>query len=199
MRDPGAGFGYSNLTSQLLGIVLQRACKTDLLSFARKNLFGPMDAEIADWTVGPDGYTSSAGEALRAGARHGAARPALSSTAEVYMGEQIVPADWVKASLTSYTKDAWTTPKLGRFFRDIGYGYQWWSAKAGGHDRLRLGSWRAAHRALHDLDMVIVTTADPQIGIDPIREPGWEHELAIINLVGRFVTALPSGKAGGTN
>ena len=192
VRDPGAGFGYSNLTSQLLGIVLQRACKTDLLSYARKNLFGPMGAEIAKWTVGTDGYTWSAGEAF-VRARDMARFGQLYLDGGVYMGKQIVSADWVKASLTSYTKDAWTTPKLGRFFRNIGYGYQWWSAKAGKHAiDFAWGHGGQLIVLMKDRDMVIVTTADPQIGIDPIREPGWEHEVAIINLVGRFVASLPA-------
>ena len=191
MRDPGAGFGYSNLTSQLLGIVLQRACKTDLLSYARENLFGPIGAEIAKWTVGPDGYTWGPGEAFVT-ARDMAKFGQLYLDRGAWQGRQVVPADWVDASLTSYSKDAWTRPKLGRYFRDIGYGYQWWSARAGGHDfDFAWGHGGQLIVLLHDLDMVIVTVADPQIGLDPIREPGWEDEQAVFNLVGQFVAALP--------
>ena len=44
--DPGAGFNYSNLTSHLLGVILARACGTDLMSYAQANLFTPIDAVV---------------------------------------------------------------------------------------------------------------------------------------------------------
>jgi CubicO group peptidase (beta-lactamase class C family) len=44
-----------------------------------------------------------------------------------YDGNQITPVDWVHESLQTYSEDAWDY-RVGRNFRDIGYGYQWWSA-----------------------------------------------------------------------
>ena len=41
-------------------------------------------------------------------------------------GNQVVSADWVHDSLQTYSEDAWITKKVGRYFGDIGYGYQWW-------------------------------------------------------------------------
>jgi hypothetical protein len=43
---------------------------------------------------------------------------------------------------------------------------------------------------LDELDMIIVTTADPLYVL--LAEEGWEYESAIVNLVGNFINSLPS-------
>ncbi len=43
--DPGTDFQYSNLTSHLLGIIVARACETDLKSYAQEHLLTPLDSE----------------------------------------------------------------------------------------------------------------------------------------------------------
>ena len=47
--DPGTEFQYSNLTTHWLGVIVARACDTDLKSFGQEHLFDPLDAEIGDW------------------------------------------------------------------------------------------------------------------------------------------------------
>ena len=42
-----------------------------------------------------------------------------------------------------------------------------------------------------ELDMLIVTTADPLYGSDFAGEGGWKYEGAINNLVGKFIKSLP--------
>ena len=53
--DPGSGSAYSNLTSHLLGIIVARACDTDLKSFAQEHLFEPLGIEPDFWQVDWDG------------------------------------------------------------------------------------------------------------------------------------------------
>jgi CubicO group peptidase (beta-lactamase class C family) len=56
-RDPGTEFQYSGLTSHWLGVIVARACDTDLKSFAQEHLFSPLDAELGDdWIKNWDGY-----------------------------------------------------------------------------------------------------------------------------------------------
>lgn len=43
---------------------------------------------------------------------------------------------------------------------------------------------------LDELDMVIVTTADPLYVV--LAEEGWEYEGPTVNLVGNFINSLPS-------
>ncbi len=54
--DTGTEFGYSNLTSHLLGVIVARACDIDLKSFAQEHLFSPIDAEVGDWSQDADSY-----------------------------------------------------------------------------------------------------------------------------------------------
>jgi hypothetical protein len=44
---------------------------------------------------------------------------------------------------------------------------------------------------LDELDMVIVTAADPLHGPDLAGEGGWRFESAVIELVGKFIKSLP--------
>jgi hypothetical protein len=44
---------------------------------------------------------------------------------------------------------------------------------------------------LDDLDMIIVTAADPLYQLPGEEE--WRFEAAVLNLVGKFIKSLPSG------
>jgi CubicO group peptidase (beta-lactamase class C family) len=106
-----------------------------------------------------------------------------------YEGQQIIPVDWVRDSLQRYSENLYNN-RLGRYFRDIGYGYLWWSARAGKHNfNYAWGHGGNLIVLLHELDMVIVTTANPLHGV--WGEEAWEKEGAIIDLVGRFIASLP--------
>jgi CubicO group peptidase (beta-lactamase class C family) len=195
VSDPGTEFGYSNLTSHILAVIVARACDTDLMSFAQEHLFTPIGAEIVDWSADADGYRMGQGEiyvTARAMAKFGM----LYFNDGEYNGEQIIPAEWVSESLERYSEDivigGWLTSRYGSF-RDLGYGYQWWSARVGKHHF----DYAVGHGAnyiilLDDLDMIIVTTADPLKGPELAGEGGWKYEGAINNLVGDFIASLPS-------
>jgi CubicO group peptidase (beta-lactamase class C family) len=60
--DLGTDFNYSCLTSNILGIVVARACSRDLGSFAQKHLFSPIGAEVGDWERNRDGYYIGCGD-----------------------------------------------------------------------------------------------------------------------------------------
>ena len=83
----------------------------------------------------------------------------------------------------------WITSRYG-CFRDIGYGYEWWSASVGEHHfNYASGHGGQLIVLLRELDMVAVATADPQylqIGGD-----AWKQEKAAFDLVGEFINSLP--------
>jgi CubicO group peptidase (beta-lactamase class C family) len=188
VRDPGSGFDYSNLTSHLLAVVVARACETDLKSFAQEHLFGPLDVQLGKWTTDWEGNYIGHGE-LHFTARDMAQFGLLYLNDGVHEGQQIVPADWVEASLHTYTEDAWGY-RVGSNFKDIGYGYQWWSARAGDHKyNLAWGHGGQQIVVLDDLDMVIVVKAEPLFG-DHGGGP-WKREKANLNLVADFIDTLP--------
>jgi CubicO group peptidase (beta-lactamase class C family) len=189
--DPGAEFQYSNLTSHLLGVIVTRACGQDLESFAQEYLFSPMNAELYGWQVDDDGYNWGFSE-IYLTARNMAKFGQMVLDGGVYDGRQIITKEWVEASLQRYSgkiRRGWLLPRLGSFY-DRGYGYQWWSSRAGKH----YFYYASGHGGnyiilLDDLDMVIVTTADPLH--DKWDENHWKYEGAINRLVGRFIKSLP--------
>jgi CubicO group peptidase (beta-lactamase class C family) len=98
VSDPGARFNYSNLTYSWLAIILYRTCGTDLKNYAQENLFQPLDTEVGKWLQDRDGHYIGSG-GIHVTARDAARFGWLYLNDGEYQGEQIVPADWVRASL----------------------------------------------------------------------------------------------------
>jgi CubicO group peptidase (beta-lactamase class C family) len=191
--DPGTEFAYSNLTSHLLAVIAARAVNRDLKSYAEENLFSAIEAQVGDWSSDADGYRFGCFE-IYVTARDMAKFGALYLNDGGYEGNRVLSADWVRESLQRYSEGIDRTGasgRAGRYFSDIGYGYQWWSARVGEHRF----DYAAGHGGnliilLDELDMIIVTTADPLHELP--AEGGWRFEVAIINLVGKFIESLPT-------
>jgi CubicO group peptidase (beta-lactamase class C family) len=194
--DPGTEFGYSNLTSHMLGVIVARGCDTDLKSFAQEHLFSPIDAEVGDWSQDADSYYYGA-HGIPLTARDRAKFGLLYLNDGEYDGNQVISADWVEDSLQRYSDNidisGWIPGITSRYgyFRDLGYGYQWWSAKSGDH-QFNYASGHGGNQIilLDELDMVIVTSADRLWG--NFGGDAWEKERAIIDMVGKFIKSLPS-------
>lgn len=194
VSDPGTEFNYSNLTSNWLGIIVARACGTDLKTFGQEYLFSALGAQVGDWNRDLDGYYIGSGD-IEFTARDMAKFGSLYLNTGEYEGKQLVPASWVKKSLESYSEDAWITKdrlnNVGRYFRDLGYGYQWWSASVGKHHiDFAWGHGGQLIVLLADLNIIIVSTADPFYGKD-LHWRAWKYEQSVINLVGKFIKSLP--------
>jgi CubicO group peptidase (beta-lactamase class C family) len=189
VSDPGTQFEYSNLTSHLVGVIVARACDTDLKTLAQEHLFAPLGVEAGEWITDWEGYNNGHAD-LHLTARDMAKFGLLYLNDGNYEGNQLVPADWVRESLQTYSEDAWDY-RVGRNFRDIGYGYQWWSVQAGDHHyNLAWGHGGQQIAVLDELDMVIVVKADPLFGQHGDRP--WRLEKANLNLVADFIKSLPS-------
>jgi len=188
VNEPDAAFNYSNVTYSWLAILLERACGPDLKAFARQYLFEPMETEVGDWLKDREGnYIGSGG--IHVTARDAAKFGLLYQRDGAYKGEQVVPISWVHDSLQTYSDHA-RDYGWGFAFKDLGYGYGWWTARAGEHHfSFAWGHGGQLIVLLDELDMVIVTTADPFFG----QHDGgsWKHEKATINLVGEFIKSLP--------
>ena len=190
-ENPGTVFQYSNITPALLAEIVARECDTNLKEFSQENLAEPLGIEFGEfWPNEYDDYHPLFHLSARDLARYGL----MYLDDGEFDGQQIVPAEWVQASLDSYSENVSTgapqNGKIGRYFREIGYGYQWWNARVGDH----YFNYAAGHGGqliilLHDLDMVIVTTAEPFF----MQHDGkaWKHEKAIIDLLGKFIASLP--------
>jgi CubicO group peptidase (beta-lactamase class C family) len=187
VSDPGTAFHYSNLTSNWLGIIVDRACGMHLRAYAEEHLFSTIGAEAGDWGTDWDGHNNGCGD-LHMTARDMARLGILYLNDGQHEGKQVIPAHWVRDSLQTYSEDAWDN--IGRF-RDIGYGYHWWSASAGDHHvNFAWGHGGQLIVLVDDLDMIVVVTADPFYLVHTFKS--WKHEKAHIELVADFVSSLPS-------
>ncbi|MEJ2447485.1 MAG: serine hydrolase [Anaerolineales bacterium] len=189
VSPPGTSFYYSNLTYSWLAVILQRACGTDLRDFSQEHLFGPLDAEVGDWLKDAEGnYVGSGGIHLTP--REAAKFGQLFLDGGKYQDQQILPAAWVDDSLKIYSPGAkdygWGFP-----FGKLDYGYGWWHASVRKHDFwFAWGHGGQFIVLLDDLDLVIVTTADPFFGQHDGNS--WKHEKEVFGLVGDFISSLPA-------
>jgi len=193
IADPGTEFHYSNLSSNWLGIIVARACGTNLKSYAEEHLFSAIDVEVGEWGTDAEGNNNGCGD-LHFSARDAARFGLLYLNDGEYEGNQVVPADWVNESLQRYSEDINATggfpANWGLSISDIGYGYQWWSARAGEHHfDFAWGHGGQLIVLVDEFDMVIVVTAYP-FYLEHTSE-AWKHELANVNLVGEFIKSLP--------
>ncbi len=189
--DPGAEFQYSNLTSHLLGTIVSRSCDADLEAFAREHLFSQIGGDPGEMWRDDFGYVYSL---MQFTARDAGRFGQLFLDSGAHQGKQVIPREWVEASLRRYSQDINVTggfpANWGLAMDDAGYGYQWWSATAGEHSfDLAWGHGGQLIVLVHELDMVIVTTADPFFKQHDAES--WKHELAIVNTVSEFIETLP--------
>ncbi len=191
IRDPGSDFDYSNLSSHFLAIILARATESDLKDYAQENLFSPLGITVDKWTTDWEYYRIGHGEIYMT-SREMAKLGVLYLNDGMYNGKQIVSADWVNDSLKTYTQDAFDY-RVGKNFKDIGYGYQWWSARAGDHNyNLAWGHGGQQIAILDELDLVIVVSAHPHFAEHGGDGGSWKHEKENVNLVADFIKGLPS-------
>jgi CubicO group peptidase (beta-lactamase class C family) len=177
---------------------VDRSCGTNLKAFAEEHLFSPLEIEVGEWGTDAEGHNNGCGD-LHLRPRDAAKFGLLYLNDGMYDGKQIIPVDWVHDSLQQYTEDINITygfPKnYGLVIGDIGYGYQWWSATAGDHYFDIAWGHGGRHGGqfivlLNEFDMVIVLTSYPfWLQHD---DESWQHELANVNLIGRFIKSLPN-------
>ena len=145
-EDPGSRFNYNSGGSHLVSAILQKTTGMNELAFAQEYLFKPLGITDVSWTVDPNGiYRGEDG--LELTPRDMAKIGYLYLKGGTWERQQIVSADWVKASSQKHIgatggKD---------------YGYQWWVQPFGVYNAAGLGSQYIF--VLSDLDMVVVFTS----------------------------------------
>jgi CubicO group peptidase (beta-lactamase class C family) len=145
---PGATFNYSSGASHLLSAILQESTGMRTIAFARQALFEPLGISGVSWTADPQGIAFGAG-GLRLTPREMAILGQLYLQGGVWSGKQIVPAEWVEASIA---------PQVNAHGAASYYGYQWWVRGSGIFAAHGFRGQRIF--VVPDLEMVVVFTAD---------------------------------------
>ncbi len=145
---PGTTFNYSSGVSHLLSAIVEEATGIRTLSFTREYLFEPLGISRVSWITDPRGTAFGAG-GIRLTPRDMAKFGQLYLQGGVWGGKQILPAEWVEASIA---------PQVNAHGAASYYGYQWWVRGSGIY---------AAHGyrgkrifVVPDLEMVVAVTAD---------------------------------------
>ena len=124
-HPPGTFNRYNTSDTHVLGMVLRRATKGSLSDYLRDKLWQPLGMEAdAFWIVDREG-AEFAGGGLNAVLRDYARLGQLYLNGGLWNGVQIVPADWVRASVTPDAPHLQPGERASSSEK-LGYGYQWW-------------------------------------------------------------------------
>jgi len=136
--EPGTRHRYVSMDSQVLGMVLREATGQNLSAYLEDKIWKRIGMESdAYWIVDGDGMELAFGGlnvVLRDYARFGL----LYLQEGEWNGEEIVPADWVRASVTPGAPHLrpGDDPASGS---PLGYGYQWWIPESPEGDFVTIG------------------------------------------------------------
>jgi CubicO group peptidase (beta-lactamase class C family) len=144
--EPGTRFTYNTGAAHVIAAVLTAAIDRDLLAYAREKLFAPLEIAPGPWNADPGGVRYG-GSGLELRPRDMAKFGQLYLQGGVWEGRQIVPAEWVAASVAGDE-----------------YGYLWWTYADGSY--AALGYAGQAIFVVPRLELVAVFTASlPEPGL----------------------------------
>ncbi len=173
---PGTVMEYSTGNTHLLSAILTSVTDLTTLEFARQTLAAPLGFRLLSWPRDPQGIYFG-GNDMEMTPRQ------MLAFGELYLndgradGRQIVPAQWVQASLRPRTE---SRREAGRF-----YGYGWWIRRTAGLQTPYAWGFGGQFIVLvPELDLVVVTTSDST----PTRDARSQRR-RIFNLVEQQVVA----------
>ena len=193
-RTPGRFHHYVSMDTQVLGMVLRGATGETLASYLESRIWQPMGMEYdAYWLVDGKGMELAFG-GLNAVLRDYARLGQLYLNQGAWQGKQIVPAAWVRASVTPDAPHLHPGNPASNWV--LGYGYQWWIPQQPDGDYLAIGVYGQFIYVDPKRKIVIAkTSAYPDYNLD-----GADKELETIALfraiAGRLATSTPGHRPG---
>ena len=181
VRAPGTFNDYVSSDSMALGLVLEAATGMPVADYLASRLWGPMGAEAdASWSTDRTGREFALC-CLNATLRDYARFQRLYLEGGAREGQQIVPADWVAASVTPEAAhlqpgenpaSSWT----------FGYGYQWWIPEDPQGDFLAIGVWGQYIYVDPSREIIVVKTS-----ADPLFDDNDHESVAAFRAIARAV------------
>jgi CubicO group peptidase (beta-lactamase class C family) len=124
-RTPGTYNHYVSIDTQVLGMILVKATGVSITQYMKAKLWSAIGAESeAYWIVDKAGMEFALG-GLNITARDYAKLGQLFRDTGKWQGRQIVPRDWVLASITPDAPHLMPGKRANASLAD-GYGFQWW-------------------------------------------------------------------------
>ncbi len=169
VAEPGSRWIYNGGATAVLGHLIARGTGQALDRYAQARLFAPVGIEHFDWSAGSNGEPSAA-SGLRLRPTDLARIGQLLLQRGRWRDAQVVPADWITASLT---------PRASAF-EGVRYGYHWYLAQ--GRDAapyaMALGNGGQRLVVLPSLDLVLTVLTGNYNRADQLKVP-----LAVTRLV----------------
>ncbi len=157
-KKPGIYNHYVSMDTQVIGMILRNATGKNLSQYAEEKLWKPLGMESdALWLIDGDGMEAAFGGlnvVLRDYARFGR----LYLKNGNWNGTQVVPAAWVKASVTPDAPHL-VPGKRANSSWVLGYGYQWWIPENPDGDFLAIGIYGQAIYIYPKYGIVIAKTS----------------------------------------
>ena len=145
--EPGSQFNYCSGCSHVMSAIIHETTGMGTLDFAQSRLFEPLGISSVHWNLDSSGIPIG-GWGLELTPRDMAKFGHLYLNHGVWDGQQVVPAEWVTASLTDRIKAG----------DELTYGYQWWLYPSSGHFAA-VGLAAQLIYVSPELDIVVVFTA----------------------------------------
>ena len=123
--EPGTYNHYVSIDTQVLGMILTKATGKSITEYMKEKLWSQIGAESeAYWIVDKSGMEFALG-GLNSTARDYAKLGQLFLDSGKWQGRQIVPKEWVLASITPDAPHLMPGKRANAAHKD-GYGFQWW-------------------------------------------------------------------------
>lgn len=119
--NPGEKWEYNSGVSVLLGKVIKEITGKRIDQFAEETLFKELGIDKYYWKKTPKGEIDTEG-GLYLKAEDLAKLGTLFLSGGKWKSKQIVPENWVIASINPKANNLWPEENV-----DVGYGYQWWT------------------------------------------------------------------------
>jgi CubicO group peptidase (beta-lactamase class C family) len=159
IHTPGTRWNYNGGLTQLLGEVVQRATGKPIVEYAREVLFAPLGIADFEWMPNAGRASTDVDSGLRLRARDLAKLGLLYAQGGRWHDRQIIPADWIAASLDRSVALPDSVVEYGNDSSgEVGYGYQWWHARF----VMPYGQF-TAHRAMGNGGQTVLVS--PELGL----------------------------------
>lgn len=114
--EPGTVWQYNGGTTELLAEIIKRISGKNIHEFAKDYLFKPIGISKSEWTISPETNSPAAASGLRLTSKDMLKFGVLYLNNGRWGTKQVVPEEWVEASLKSHVERP----------DGEGYGYQFW-------------------------------------------------------------------------
>jgi CubicO group peptidase (beta-lactamase class C family) len=178
---PGTRMIYSTGSTHLLSAILTEVSGSDTRRFAQEYLTGPMGFPLSPWTRDPQGIYFGGNEMAMTPRQLLAFGDLYLNEGQTRDGTRILSPEWVRETFVARVA---SPRERGRF-----YGYGWWIRDMAGYaTHYAWGYGGQFVFVVPGLDLVVVTTSDPNPGDDRRG-----HLQRIYDLVEEHVVRLLGG------